>query len=86
MAATIDFSSMDNDELLHGYQRVNRARFPQHFEACAAEITRRGLALPEKFEVCALGEALDFHLFRRLRDGLTTVTGLFGGGNPSARA
>lgn len=60
--ATLDFTTMTDRELLFGYKRVNRTRFPQNFAACREEIARRGLDLPEKFEIpcVALGALLAF--------------------------
>ena len=33
MASTIDFSTFDDQDLLYSYQRVNRSRFPDNFDA-----------------------------------------------------
>lgn len=72
MPSTIDFSTLTNDELLYGYQRVNRSRFPENFVACTEEIAKRGLEAPEKFEICPIG-ASALGVFRKFRRGLSTL-------------
>jgi hypothetical protein len=75
MASTIDFSTMNDEELLYGYQRVNRSRFPDNFVACAEEIAKRGLAAPEKFEICPISAGAIAAL-QKLSRGLSTLTNL----------
>jgi hypothetical protein len=77
MASTIDFSSLNDNELLYGYQRVNRARFPDNFIACTEEIARRGLEAPEKFEIQAIGTGFAFSAFQKIGEGFSTLAQSF---------
>lgn len=73
MASTIDWAKESDQDLLFGYQRANRTRFPDNFIAITGELHRRGLSAPEKFEIDALGADSALSLFQKLGDGLSTI-------------
>ncbi len=86
MASTIDFTTLNDEELLYGYQRVNRLRFPENFVACAHEIAHRGLVTPEKFEIDAIGGDVALSAFQKLGDGLATIANAVAKKFPSPQA
>ena len=85
MPSTIDFSTLNDNELIFGFKRVNRSRFPDNFIACTEEITKRGLTAPEKFEISAIAADGAFDLFQKLGEGFSTLAQVFAKKNPSAQ-
>ena len=86
MASTIDFSTFEDHELLYGYQRVNRARFPDNFFACGEEIVRRGLSAPEKFEINPLHSDLAVNMFQRVSERVASLAQAVTKRQPSPQA
>ncbi len=77
MPSTIDFSTMNDNDLIYGYQRVNRSRFPDNFVACTEELLKRGLHAPEKFEIEALTPDAAVSAFRKLGSSFTSLARAF---------